>query len=1714
MAQSLSTTRTLPSDWWGTNAHDLTHGHELMGSDSMDYKNWKKTKVEVLRHPADGYINDWDWDKGYFITQGKFPAALPQFDLNKHKNLFTDFQQVAGTVGAGINIDINPVSSNLSYQLTGLKFASGIGLRVLNVELGEEIYGNNILQNYVYPSAAAYADTCRKWIDSVKKYFPAAKVAVVGAPTDGEVRKIGWNTDLLSSAGLINKNVDAVTLHYYPGSGITSDSVGLTKQEIPTMMEYPYLTNHCLQEDIAAIHLLKPAAKIWITEYNLTEKSYRVHGSWSHAMFTTFQTMLLLEDSSVTQLLLHNTSSDGVRGLLFQDDKGLNQSSYNDFKAPYTDSNPHNEPWQYTALGNSMRLLAMATRGMNRAAQIHFANAPVFNNNPDHKMICGWIFADGSNMTSAPSRNAIILNLDSSDHNISLGSLNAAGGQYEQMWSYEPLVFAGGNAVYNSNDHAAVTTPNGYPTIHTSRNPAAPNASQRITASDTAQFKLRAYSITYIHHYSGGVTLTASADTICTGQFVTLKATGGAYYTWSVTNGNYTLDGDTSNFISVHPTATGTVTSTYTFKVKAWNNGGTSNGTATKSIVVRPVPNNFAVTHTPDGCNVMMAATESAYSYTWFPATGLSATTGQSVTSANNPRTYVVTASFNPSNQCTYSISHVASRIDSGNHFFSFQNLQQAYMQGCDTLKFGKKSSEIRPYPLNGYVVVKKYNEAGQFIGQTTIHGSTFKNGPMVPVFCDTAGTYSLTYFDTTTTCPQSDTLKQIIFVNRVRIDASYTTLCPNHPLHLQQSHFTDNAAGFSFYWSGPVKHLYTKKDPAASDTIHVNTSYTDVWFRADTVKNYTVTLTVKKGTKVCSKNTITLTVSGKCSCTQGDSSWVDVSASQLLSDLKNIQCNTTYSGSTRYKNKIYLYGTFTVDQDVHLLNTQADSLTLVFGSNAQVNVNAYKTLELDSVHCYSCTDSMWNGIVEKGAGSAVITNRSWIEDAKNAIYADYGGTLTVSKTRFEDNFTGIWFEGKNSAYAYSGSTVVSSQFKTVNGLKKPYLSYGKGYRGIRLDTIAGVITIGSATAGQENKFDSLYSGISGFTYFDAGFYRNTFSHITGKYGGSLQPYEGKAIYLRAGTVVPSDVLIMGTGKNDSSAAVNKCDYGFFITGYSNTTISDYYLDQTKYGLQIENASGGTMDVYSNKMTGTRYGALFLLNKYCTQNIYDNDISVVAPPNISGTAYFGISIQDFTGAYSTNQVYNNTVADGRYGIYLLNNGTNSNIHDNTINMPSTQTLQGKVYGIYAEACSGTKINRNTITGNVADFNVNYKKHGIMLYQSQNCEVTCDSVNKIGYAFYFKGNCSNTLFRGNKMGVSGGSSPDGVYYGIYREYFNGSDAVGIQGDNTHSHSNYTYGPFTNSNGWCGYHLNTVSQPIFFYNPNDPSYLKTFTQGPPGASLFGFTPSTSAQLFNCTSFDLRNDEEDSAKATIDSSKIGANEVEQWMNNRVLFEQLATDTTQIEESGLEIFYDTTSQSGIGKLAEFTDALQADSALQNNDNIEDIAYINEAIPESLYYEENEKKINEIFLNTVAVGVDTFSDDQRNFITALAFSCPSVDGNAVFKARPLYEMLVDTLVYFDDSLCTVSNEKIEVNNEQVSSVNCYPNPASDYTLIQLNGVYDGDGELIISNFMGQEIRQMIFSKDASIQLLKVDAFPQGIYRLRFREGEMTIAAGVLVIAR
>lgn len=169
--------------------------------------------------------------------------------------------------------------------------------------------------------------------------------------------------------------------------------------------------------------------------------------------------------------------------------------------------------------------------------------------------------------------------------------------------------------------------------------------------------------------------------------------------------------------------------------------------------------------------------------------------------------------------------------------------------------------------------------------------------------------------------------------------------------------------------------------------------------------------------------------------------------------------------------------------------------------------------------------------------------------------------------------------------------------------------------------------------------------------------------------------------------------------------------------------------------------------------------------------------------------------------------------------------------------------------------------------------------------------------------------------------------------------------------------------------------------------------------------------------------------------------------------------------------------------ELASTTKALTAES----------VKNANAAIGTGEIIEANQKQVNEIYLATIGKDVDEFTTEQAEALYAIANQCPMVGGNAVFKARSLYQ-LIDQSGEFDDALLCLSHGIIvkSLKEDPALAVSVIPNPTSDDAILLLTQPLDAQGTLVVFNAFGAVVMR--------------EAVPEGITRFAFSTTELAPA--------
>ncbi|MEY4902751.1 MAG: Secretion system C-terminal sorting domain [Bacteroidota bacterium] len=168
----------------------------------------------------------------------------------------------------------------------------------------------------------------------------------------------------------------------------------------------------------------------------------------------------------------------------------------------------------------------------------------------------------------------------------------------------------------------------------------------------------------------------------------------------------------------------------------------------------------------------------------------------------------------------------------------------------------------------------------------------------------------------------------------------------------------------------------------------------------------------------------------------------------------------------------------------------------------------------------------------------------------------------------------------------------------------------------------------------------------------------------------------------------------------------------------------------------------------------------------------------------------------------------------------------------------------------------------------------------------------------------------------------------------------------------------------------------------------------------------------------------------------------------------------------------------------------------------------INEKIQPTEIYEENLKNTNAIYLNTVAKGKVSFSENEKEILYSIAYQCPMLGGDAVWTARNLIELEEPQSNFNDENLCKEGQIYGKIA-QTTPTVLIYPNPTNDVlsifhsnTTTELNfQLFDMYGNLVHVRLLTSEL-----------QTIDVSLLSNGFYIAKINKGNETIVTSKIAI--
>ncbi len=177
-------------------------------------------------------------------------------------------------------------------------------------------------------------------------------------------------------------------------------------------------------------------------------------------------------------------------------------------------------------------------------------------------------------------------------------------------------------------------------------------------------------------------------------------------------------------------------------------------------------------------------------------------------------------------------------------------------------------------------------------------------------------------------------------------------------------------------------------------------------------------------------------------------------------------------------------------------------------------------------------------------------------------------------------------------------------------------------------------------------------------------------------------------------------------------------------------------------------------------------------------------------------------------------------------------------------------------------------------------------------------------------------------------------------------------------------------------------------------------------------------------------------------------------------------------------------------------SDVLNADNAMINSSKI---------------YEQNEKQINEAYLQMIYKDHFELLPNFSSQILSIAAQCPLSGGPAVYKARTLAALIDPDLRYDDQLACSQAGVSWRISQHKAeSSISIFPNPAADNATIKYN--ISTDAQLMIYNKVGEIIRFENLSKDSQSFVIDLANYKNGIYTCRLiQDGKVDVEQLIVI---
>ncbi len=857
------------------------------------------------------------------------------------------------------------------------------------------------------------------------------------------------------------------------------------------------------------------------------------------------------------------------------------------------------------------------------------------------------------------------------------------------------------------------------------------------------------------------------------------------------------------------------------------------------------------------------------------------------------------------------------------------------------------------------------------------------------------------------------------------------------------------------------------------------------------------------------------------------------------------------------------------VTADVTITNNCKLTISTIVYINAgkKIVVTPGCTLEVNLGHLTSNCNEMWSGIYVMPGGTVEIINNSIIENAEYGIYAHHTSAIQskirVVNSELRSNYIGIYIE-PNSTSLNNIKILVNNSHLTcphplINSININPIGQ-QTFAGIVLNDITS--TIGNIVNTQ-NEFTDLNNGI--VCHRSITTVKNSkFKNIQPDLAYSNTHYSGTAVYADG----HASTYLLNVDCSNIPSFLD-CKIGIQSDGVPVMIFRNHMVNVSHGILLYYLPRGSVSQVDLNSIECYESG----IENYWPEDvqlleIYQNNIIVNNPLTTSG---IGIGDYDIRNIRNINIVDNDiSVISGNSGIQMY--GTSGhNVKENNLDL--TNAVSDFYSGINVGACSENAVSCNHVNGNTPTDNI--RQYGFIFSLSPLNYVECNQSFNISRAFEFNGDCNmKDKFSGNEIGYNFIGLECAYSPVMDAQNFRGN--AWLNGTFANNDAAVLFGNPANSIFWVDPSPNTNFLPASVF-PNSGWFFSSIgvtfdcimsnscpdiggggTQGLTASnfkvsvasdtyspdefieeskyiskrglykSIIEFPFLTSDSLISdfydtyqdstVGKFSNIEDEMNNIETTVQNDSIiisnGDSSIKQFVNELEINDSLYTlgflnETVYLANEG-------NIKDQINIVSNTVKNLTANLQIEKEQNADEVKILNDNIEINKQFEENEKKINDIYLSTISRQNHVFSVDQKITLESIIYQCPFAGGSAVYLARAMYRMINPTVVYEDNSTCSqlgLFRKKQQVINK-INDSYVYPSPTDKYIILVYSIFNEKKTEIDIYNSKMEFVKREYLEFNEGQKFINVETLTSGIYIYTIIQDNQVLSGGKFNVVR